>query len=114
MEILDKEIQQPKSTTWNYIIITNIILGIIFLFLFTMENLDRNHQIDLIEISAITFGVLFFINLFICPISLFFSKKYWLKWLIISAFSFVLCLTLGISNAYINLINTKERIENRG
>ena len=99
-ETLDLEPTRRKQDSWKTHSIVNSILAIIFLFLFSMENLNRNKYIDSMEVLTFTFCMLFLIT-FISPISLLISKKYWKKWLIISALSFVPTFIIAVSNSYI-------------
>lgn len=98
--ILDRQNNPQSKSSWKPVLITNgIILFILFYFcyhLFVLETGDISYQIeDIIINSFIVISVwVVIVNIIGLFISLFFSKTYWRKWLVVVACGVIIFISI--------------------
>jgi ABC-type phosphate/phosphonate transport system permease subunit len=95
-EILDLESKPKEKSSWKSILITNGLLSIVMIIFFVWLFLSTKDDVTFSEVGIIggSFMILCFalmgVNTLALFISLFFSKKYWKKWLTMILIGFVL------------------------
>lgn len=95
-QILDLEDKPKEESSWKPILITNGVISIvtiiffIWLFLSTKDNFTFSEEGLIGGSFMVSCFVLMIVNTFGLCISLFFSKKYWKKWLRMILIGFVL------------------------
>ncbi len=110
-EILDLENKSEGKNSWKPILITNGILSIVMTIFFIWLFLSTKDDVTFSEVGIIggSFMVLCFalmgVNTLALFISLFFSKKYWKKWLVIILLGFVLFIFALIISFFFVLSN---------